>query len=355
MKKTLLSIAALVISSVAVQAQVIINSSNINPSIGQTYYQTVDTTIDQTIVITSPGANQTWDFHMLNNQDVDTLSYINASSAPKASNFPTATNCLSTTAKGKTSYDFMLKNSTKIDGVGRVMVSPFNPDSTLIVKLKPAQRMANFPSKQGDAANVSYYKFKIQVKGSDVGQPTIDSVRITQSGKRIITPDADGALTTPDWTKNALRIETISMDSTKIEGKMGVWVNYQNRYDTTYTYDFWVPEISYPVLTLTYNYTIAEVTKAQWLTGSTLGLKSYASTGNVLKVFPNPSNGKFNVLFPTSGTLQLIDALGKVIYSSNYNKGNNLLDFTAYSEGIYQMLFVGETGTSITQKIVINK
>jgi hypothetical protein len=78
-----------------------------------------------------------------------------------------------------------------------------------------------------------------------------------------------------------------------------------------------------------------------------------------VKVFPNPSNGVFNISFKDveagNYTLTVTDILGKEVYNSRINvNGNNALslDLTSLTKGVYMLNVNNGTSTS-NQKIVI--
>ncbi len=56
---------------------------------------------------------------------------------------------------------------------------------------------------------------------------------------------------------------------------------------------------------------------------------------SVLKIYPNPSNGIFQIYTASAFDFALTNILGEDIFRSRLNNGNNLLDLSAYSSGIY--------------------
>ena len=55
-----------------------------------------------------------------------------------------------------------------------------------------------------------------------------------------------------------------------------------------------------------------------------------------LKIFPNPSVGdQITISSPVKGTFQLIDLKGSILKSGNLLKGDNSLDVSALTKGIY--------------------
>lgn len=69
------------------------------------------------------------------------------------------------------------------------------------------------------------------------------------------------------------------------------------------------------------------------------------------KVYPNPSNGTFTYNAENSGTMRIIDASGKVVYTGNVNKGNNTISLQAPA-GVY-FLNDESQGQKRTTKLII--
>ncbi|MFZ4400931.1 MAG: CUB domain-containing protein [Bacteroidales bacterium] len=75
-----------------------------------------------------------------------------------------------------------------------------------------------------------------------------------------------------------------------------------------------------------------------------------------LKVFPNPTNGKFTILseFDKSVTCQIMDIIGQHIYKTySITKGNNQIDASELNKGIYLIKFKNGDGFLI-ERLIIN-
>jgi hypothetical protein len=75
-----------------------------------------------------------------------------------------------------------------------------------------------------------------------------------------------------------------------------------------------------------------------------------------IKVYPNPNNGRFEIQLPqeTSGSLELYDMTGKVIYTKAFTDLQNMsVDIKNYPKGIY-LLRVNTATDSFTQKVIRN-
>lgn len=82
---------------------------------------------------------------------------------------------------------------------------------------------------------------------------------------------------------------------------------------------------------------------------------STTDLGTAFGITPNPGNGlfRFNAT-ATSGTVSLIDAQGRILKSESYGGGSLVLDYTAFPQGLYSVLFQSQEGTSV-QRISILK
>jgi len=74
----------------------------------------------------------------------------------------------------------------------------------------------------------------------------------------------------------------------------------------------------------------------------------------LLSIYPNPSHGEVHLDSRAAGEIWLIQIDGKVINKSDITRGINYRDWTALSEGLYLIRFVGR-GYSETKRLVIVK
>jgi hypothetical protein len=72
------------------------------------------------------------------------------------------------------------------------------------------------------------------------------------------------------------------------------------------------------------------------------------------KLYPNPTNGLVNIEtdLPISGQLQVADMCGRIIYHSMFNE-SDLIDFTSYSKGIYNIVILTE-GKIVNFRLIKN-
>lgn len=68
-------------------------------------------------------------------------------------------------------------------------------------------------------------------------------------------------------------------------------------------------------------------------------------------IYPNPSNGTFNIIAENTGTITVSDASGKLIYAGKVTKGNNTVSLKAKS-GVYFLVQQSE-GKKSSSKLII--
>ncbi len=94
---------------------------------------------------------------------------------------------------------------------------------------------------------------------------------------------------------------------------------------------------------------------------SSVGIKEIIKSENAISVFPNPSNGNFEINFNTieSGKVSVFvsDIAGKIVYSNKdvvTNSGKFILDFSDKNAGIYFCTIQTNSGVQ-NQKLILNK
>jgi hypothetical protein len=84
---------------------------------------------------------------------------------------------------------------------------------------------------------------------------------------------------------------------------------------------------------------------------TSVGIKALNTTKANINVYPNPSNGVFTIALNANGSVIITDVLGKVIINKNVTKGNNTIDLSTYSNGVY-VLSVTNNGVVSKAKII---
>ena len=77
------------------------------------------------------------------------------------------------------------------------------------------------------------------------------------------------------------------------------------------------------------------------------------ATGDI-KLYPNPTNGNLNVKVEGLQRITIINTVGQVVYDSNANSDNEILDMSRYDAGIYMVRIVTENGMT-TERVSVVK
>jgi hypothetical protein len=93
---------------------------------------------------------------------------------------------------------------------------------------------------------------------------------------------------------------------------------------------------------------------------SVIGINENSSSGDMIIIAPNPSNGSFTLSYvterPQDVNIRLVDVLGRLVYSTKTKviSGYNPIEINVegLSKGIYSFEFISETGRT-TEKLVI--
>lgn len=86
--------------------------------------------------------------------------------------------------------------------------------------------------------------------------------------------------------------------------------------------------------------------------GSQLRLASKTFSSQKVAIYPNPSSGLLKIQTESSVRIQLIDVLGKVVYTANNISSANVLDISSLSKGLYLAKITGEN-INFTEKVIL--
>ncbi len=163
------------------------------------------------------------------------------------------------------------------------------------------------------------------------------AVSITWDGK--IGPALTGTLQ-PDG------IYKVSIQSTWNHGTSGTATN-------SYTFTKG-PNLESQTITTDPNWSNINIV---WTPGTAAGIFSNSSENSEVKVYPNPTNGVFNVDYVNVKTITVTNTLGMVIYNEKIegiSSGTKSIDLSTFTNGIYFITVSNEKG-SYNQKLILNK
>lgn len=124
---------------------------------------------------------------------------------------------------------------------------------------------------------------------------------------------------------------------------------------TTYTFSFTKGTTATTVTpTSTTHFTGASVI---WQPAVTTGIDESNSVNPVISVYPNPTEGIFNVDFKNATSIKVLNTLGAVIYEEKIEQlteGTKNIDLSSFTNGIY-FINVSNGTNSSNHKIILNK
>lgn len=85
---------------------------------------------------------------------------------------------------------------------------------------------------------------------------------------------------------------------------------------------------------------------------ASLGLTENNLDNSLIKVFPNPSNGIFNIENEGSTTIEIFDILGNQITTQKANVGTTMVDLNGFTAGIYLAKITTENNQTQTVKLI---
>ncbi|NTW34264.1 MAG: T9SS type A sorting domain-containing protein [Bacteroidetes bacterium] len=349
MKIKLLFVSISVCIALSATAQITINRSDIGTLIGVDIIQANDTINLDLLSPGNAGVNQTWDLTGIGNNYPDTMSFFSPSESPCASDFPTA----NVAGKQGDMFFYMHDDNTKFELIGSCGV--IMGQDTSIIPFTPPQIQLTFPS----TYNTVFTGQTKEIIKFPYPTPPPDSLKIHATISYSSIMDGWGTITTPTGTYNALRqkLTTYETDSIFVYTTASGWqLNGAPIKDTTIEYG-WLSQDNPFIATIKVD-AQGNVKNANYLLSSNVGVNEIQNISNTINIFPNPSNGKFNLeVLGNKGqitNLEIYNVLGELIYSSPIQKQqtSNEIDISNSPKGIYFVkIYNGEKVYS--KKIVI--
>jgi hypothetical protein len=91
-------------------------------------------------------------------------------------------------------------------------------------------------------------------------------------------------------------------------------------------------------------------------TGNTCAILSNSSFEKMkdVTIYPNPSNGIFNIVAQENISIEVYDLIGKLITNQRMSTGTNSFDMSNFNIGVYLLKVTNENGNSETHKLIKN-
>jgi len=344
MKKLYVTLLGLTLT-VALNAQVVYNANNY-PLNGSSVNYNVDT-LGAAFSIQG-GTNMNWDFSGLTTDYVVTVEYVDPAGTPFASNFPTATSV----TKSGNFYVYNRKDNAGVFEIGQGLTDDMG---NLSIRYNSEAKTYNFPLSYA-ATYDSQFRYNITV---DPGQAGIDSLRISSGVTYNFVVDSWGSLTIPAGTFPVTRlIQTItSQDTVSVLTAVTGWQVLNTSTSNDIVLFYLNPAKSAPVL-------IANQNEDE--EGNTFYTVQHFADGNVnieeaeqlqtIQTFPNPAIDNVNIKIEQNIPLltYIYDINGRLVEQQNMQSGNNVLDTSKLTSGLYTINIHDLSGRRIgTSKISI--
>jgi len=371
MKKIVL-FSSLAVFGLAVQAQISIVDTDVAVA-GTQFTEATDDNPASSITGGPGGANQTWNFSALNQDDTDTTFFVNADWKEKHEEFPTATIAIYQSSDDS-SWQFLSKTPTEINVVGGVEIDPLGDTLTFGANLQ----FLTFPSTLGTSFTSGPFELFSQADsfGIDPDGPgphaLVDSLRVTVSQSIESEMDASGTLTTPFGTFDVLRQN--SMEITSGEAEMyadGMWQPLSallialigdQESDTTANYRWWTNDANVGFPLVEYEYDLATgdpVDGASWLLSqpTVVGIADEAKAIQA-KLYPNPATEQLTVEGANlaGATFKMMDLTGKTMVTKTLQSDRNVVSLNNRAQGLYIYSIISPAGETLKQgKVTVLK
>lgn len=371
MKKTLLSLIMLTSMGIYTsQAQITVNMVDVVDQ-GDVVEQASDT-IPGGITIGGGGASQTWNFSTLNEDELDTLFFMNPTPLPGSSNFPSSNIGMVDTDQDST-WMYITKNGAGlfVDGAyqiqqGQATVLPFV--ATIIT----------FPSTMGTnySGTWSGTLYGFDLSALPLG---LDSLKITRGTSSSSNIDAWGNVTTPFGTFPSLRQLVYQEDTDTTWEKSsatGLWtlispatitvlagfgVNVTDiSYDTTRTARWWTddPTARFPIVEMDYEAN-GTVNNIDWQKSTpTVGLAEQTTAVSGVSLYPNPAKNEITIetSLTNNNSVKVFDVTGKLISDASFKTNKITLSVSNLDGGVYFYNILDVAGNVLhSNKFVVAK
>ncbi|HTF03842.1 MAG TPA: T9SS type A sorting domain-containing protein [Bacteroidia bacterium] len=339
MKKQVLFLSAVVLAG-ALSAQVTITTAD-QPAVGDVYTRARDTTMTQ-----SPGnsgSSQTYAFGALLNQSVDSVTFTLPQWTPFGASYPNSN--ISVMVNQGDAYIFGDMTPTQFSVQGQA-ADPFGSGAIPLTFSNPETQML-YPAAYGGSFADTAYGLNQFYFGIDPGIGfVIDSVRVHSWIYKDSEYDGWGSCETPLDTFNVLRQNTYrkQIDTVDIYA-FGSWAPaFITQVDSTRTYQYWANGIGFPVVELTDQDDLGQISNAIWLVilPTLTGIPAAEhSTG--IPAYPNPSFDVWTFDTPAAeGTLEITDMTGRVVRTVNITRSQTHVSVVGLAAGMYSYSVNGQ-------------
>ncbi len=340
MKKKLLYFGVGLLTTFSLNAQITITQANL-PTAGFGATEGQDT-VSSSVMNSTPGAagtNQTWNFSTWKNSIVINTNIL-ATTSPlltQKSKFPAATIGYLDVKSNTESY--LKSSASAYEGLGVYANVPALGGSIAMYSTPPS-KIISLPSTYNTNYTGNYTATGKAAFPS--GGSFADSIKLNRVVNYTSTIDGWGNITTPSSTNLAcIRQKYKEVSTTTIyihSPQQGTWTpTGAPTTDSTFTYRWFSTTKNFPIAELQAN--------GKGVTKSTKYLVSYGIGNSVdqpsveskqIVTYPNPANTVLNISGITeSSSILIYDVTGKLVTTSNLNKGTDHVNTSELENGIY--------------------
>jgi hypothetical protein len=336
MKKLVLLVA--LFSTIGLQAQIVLTQNEM-PGIGDAFIQLTDTnpgaTLQQTVF--ANGNDYTWDFSALAAHDTVGINFIDATTTPYASYFPTADMSL---RMGDSTYAYFNVDASVAEIMG--LAGYYDTIAFQMIYADP-DIIYEFPYTLGTSFQDTYAGSFTAYLGIDPGIGyIIDSVRVSDSHAESQTVIGWGTATTAMGNFDVVKTEIIDTTITKTEAyasAFSIWVPYST--DTTIygRYQWNMRNTGLPLIEAEYSIDPSDsvIYSIDWLFVSPI-LSVDENSRFSLKLFPNPTSDVLHITLPSMMPcfIRITDAQGRIIMQGNeLQSGKVSIPVSFLENGVY--------------------
>jgi hypothetical protein len=332
--------------------------------VGDNIYEALDSVSGSAIQIGSAGANQTWDFSNLQQNDVNIIQNL-APSSTSFGSMHSSSNLCSLGDDGQ--YVYMNKSSNGIKVVGVDDQLFLNPVTILPLPLSYPMQFSTGPVLYiNETQENTLFPDSLALLVTSGAAHTIDSIKIQAAFDASYTVDGWGSVIIPMGTFPALRLygsitntPTVSLYCTDIIlGIYSGWYPapsqlFPTQTEISYRYQWWSndPAVKFTLLNIDVDEFGNNNGNVQFLTNNPTSIKE--KNDLQFSVFPVPATysltieGEENIITD----LTLRDINGKLILTHQFNTSTNL-SLDGVAKGIYYLTLKTENG-ELTKKVVV--
>ncbi len=372
MKKQLLLATITALFALVSQAQVIVTDADF-ASPGDVVYMGRATNMPLGTTPGNAGTGQTWNFSAFVPSGIDTVNFVDPTTLPATDSFPTA----NISFKQMNGDAYLNKSAAGIELLGFSGILGQN-NLFITTNFEPSETILKFPAQLGtsytDTARVNF-----DVYVGPQGQGYIDSIRVRRLYTIENTVDAEGALTLPLGTYNAIRckVDEVVVDSmwayalqenvlfgivqgwqplpAFIAGAIGVSGAVSVK--TTRNYRWLANNSKFYLVDMSVDVANNNPTSARYQEDPTTPIQTAINENTAgitgIKLFPNPANNELFITLPAGNnfyTMGMYNSVGQLVLSHTLN-GSSQHNVSALPSGIYVVTI--SNGTQLfTQKLV---